>query len=418
MKTQDFIRQVPFLAWVLMLATLAFGLFGNFLGSLTPELSGDLNLSPQDIGRLMMAVSTGGAVGAFLGGDIAHRFRAAPLMLTYFGVIALSVLGIVLAPSFVWICVCYFIYSVTSTAIFTLAHSIMTMLNLGRELRPRLLALIDVGFSVGATLSPLWVTLFLVAFDEWRAPIALFFIPLAVIVLLLVRPQSLATLANLVHASPDGEAQASSTSGATPVAHNISASYVDLIRAPWAKWAWICGVLIGFVEWGQTYWFVMYASTDRGLTANTARVALSAFTGGMLSVRIWQAFFHSHVSNEQRLKWLGVLGSLMFIALALMPKQMNAWSVYAINYLGGVGIGVVFPLLLSQLIDRAPESTSKLSALLMLTILLGLQCAGVMVGYLSTHVNVHVGYATIALAMVGFTAGVWRLFARPLSLKP
>ncbi|AXF84877.1 hypothetical protein DTO96_100588 [Ephemeroptericola cinctiostellae] len=415
MKTQDFIRQVPFLAWVLMLATLAFGLFGNFLGSLTPELSSDLNLSPKDIGHLMMAVSTGGAVGAFLGGDIAHRFRAAPLMLTYFGIIALSVLGIVFAPTFFWICACYFVYSVTSTAVFTLAHSIMTMLNLGSELRPRLLALIDVGFSVGATLSPLWVTLFLVAFDEWRAPIALFFIPLCVIVLLLTRPQSRATLANLTPASDPMDVPVSTTAEAASVTQKISASYLDLIRAPWAKWAWICGVLIGFVEWGQTYWFVIYASTDRGLIANTARVALAAFTGGMLSVRIWQAFFHSHVSNERRLKWLGVLGSVMFMALALMPKQMDAWLVYVVNYLGGVGIGVVFPLLLSQLIDRAPESTSKLSALLMLTILLGLQCAGVVVGYLSTHVNVHVGYAMIALAMVGFTAGVWRLFARQSS---
>ena len=412
MKTQDFIRQVPFLAWVLMLATLAFGLFGNFLGSLTPELSSDLNLSPKDIGYLMMAVSMGGVVGAFLGGDIAHRFRAAPLILTYFAVIALSVMGIVFAPSFFWICVCYFVYSVTSTAIFTLAHSIMTMLNLGSELRPRLLALIDVGFSVGATLSPLWVTLFLVAFGEWRAPIALFFIPLCVIVLLLTRRQSFVTLANLTHPSDALDPQVSANTEVVVAAQKNSFSYVDLICAPWAKWAWICGVLIGFVEWGQTYWFVIYASTDRGLTANVARAALAAFTGGMLSIRIWQAFFHSRLSSEQRLKWLGVLGSVMFVVLALMPWQMDAWLVYAVNYLGGVGIGVVFPLLLSQLIDRVPESTSKLSALLMLMILLGLQCAGVVVGFLSTHVSVRVGYAMIALAMVAFTVGVWRLFAR------
>lgn len=406
MKTNDFVRQVPFIAWVLMFATLAFGLFGNFLGSLVPELSSDMGLTPKDVGHLMIVISVGGAVGAFMGGDIAHRFRAAPLMLSYLGVIGLSVVGIVMAPSFFWMCVCYFVYSVTSTAVFTLAHSIMTMLKLGVDLRPRLLALIDVGFSIGATLSPLWVTLFLVVFDEWRAPIALFLLPVLVLIYLMTRPQALSMLTHL-SAAPEtvSIANASTPNHAAP-----KASYLDLIRAPWARWAWICGLLIGFVEWGQTYWFVTYASTDRGLSANSARLALAAFTGGMLLIRVWQAFLHSPWSSEKRLKWLGVLGSVMFIGLAAMPKSLNALMVYGLNFFAGVGIGVVFPLLLSLLIDRAPESASKLSALLMLTILLGLQCAGVLVGYLAMHVNVHVGYMTIAVAMLGFTLGVWRMF--------
>ena len=406
MKTNDFVRHVPFIAWVLMFATLAFGLFGNFLGSLVPELSSDMGLTPKDVGHLMIVISVGGAVGAFMGGDIAHRFRAAPLMLSYLGVIGLSVVGIVMAPSFFWMCVCYFVYSVTSTAVFTLAHSIMTMLKLGVDLRPRLLALIDVGFSIGATLSPLWVTLFLVVFDEWRAPIALFLLPVLVLIYLMTRPQALSMLTHL-SAAPEtvSIANASTPNHAAP-----KASYLDLIRAPWARWAWICGLLIGFVEWGQTYWFVTYASTDRGLSANSARLALAAFTGGMLLIRVWQAFLHSPWSSEKRLKWLGVLGSVMFIGLAAMPKSLNALMVYGLNFFAGVGIGVVFPLLLSLLIDRAPESASKLSALLMLTILLGLQCAGVLVGYLAMHVNVHVGYMTIAVAMLGFTLGVWRMF--------
>lgn len=400
----SFVRQIPFLAWVLMFATLAFGLFGNFLGSLTPELSKDLALSPKDIGHLMMAVSAGGGIGAFLGGDIAHRFRAAPLMLSYFALIGVSVLGIVTAPSFFWVCAWFLMYSITSTAVFTLAHSIMTMLNLGDDLRPRLLALIDVGFSVGATLSPLWVTLFLVAFDGWRYPISFFVMPLLLLILLITRPASFSTLSNL-QPIPNAD-------GDTVNHSRQAASYLDLIRAPWAKWAWICGILIGFVEWGQTYWFVMYASTDRGIDPNKARIALAAFTGGMLFIRIWQAFFHSRLTSEQRLKRLSLIGAVMFILLASMPKDVGALPLYAMNFLGGVGIGVVFPLLLSHLIDRAPESTAKFSALLMLMILAGLQLAGIVVGYLATHVDVRTGYAMMAVAMVGFTVGVWRLYKK------
>ncbi|TDR31265.1 MFS transporter [Hydromonas duriensis] len=404
MNTQQFIRQVPFLAWVLMLATLSFGLFANILGSLTPEISQDMQLSPQDIGHLMMVFSCGGAIGAFLGGDFAHRFRTVPLLLIYFALIFLSVFGIVLAPSFKWLSLSFLLYAITCTAVFTVVHSIVTMLRLGDDLRPRLIALIDVGFSVGATMSPFWSSAFLNVLDDWRAPYAFFLVLLLGVLLLMSRPQSLNVLASLsnIHATEPHPSNLNPT----------KSSYLKLLTAPWARWAWLCGILIGFVEWGQTYWFVIYASNDRGLDADVARVGLAAFTGGMLSARIWQAFIHSRWSSEQRLKRLSVLGCVMFVLLALMPRLMPAIPVYGANFLAGVGIGVVFPLLLNHLIQREPANTSKFSALLMMMILFGLQLAGLVIGYLSTIFNVHLGYSVLAVAMLAFTFGVWRMFGR------
>ena len=83
MKTCEFIRQVPPLAWLIMVSVLCGGLFGNLLGSLTPEISADLSLSPKQLGWLVFWGSAGSAIGAFLGGDMVYRFRPRKLIFVY-----------------------------------------------------------------------------------------------------------------------------------------------------------------------------------------------------------------------------------------------------------------------------------------------------------------------------------------------
>jgi MFS family permease len=85
------------------------------------------------------------------------------------------------------------------------------------------------------------------------------------------------------------------------------------------------------------------------------------------------------------------------------------------NCMFGLGIGVVFPILLATMIDAAPGQTSRLSALLMIGFSVGAQLAGLLVGSLSDVVGLRWAYACMLVVVLAFTAVVWKIvrFAAP-----
>lgn len=414
MNTAAFIRQIPTLAWVIMLTVLCGGLFSNLIGNLTPELSASLNLTPKHIGWLVFIGSTGSAVGAFLGGDIVARVRAQRLIRGYLLGIMGAVLGLVLSTHFVGLSIAFFVYEVMLTALLTLAHTLIGQMDLISTVRARVLALLDVGWSVGASIAPIWVMILLLVFNSWRVPYIAFILLIVLLFVVYQRSSIQAAILAIGLAVAARSADRSSggmTSHSDGVEHARRDTYLDLMRAPEMIWAWVAAILIGYVEWGHTYWFVHYAHTGRTIDLNTARWALLAFTVGMVVVRTWQSFIHSALSFEQRLLRLGWLGFGMFAFIALTPDSASATYLVVINFFAGVGIGVVFPILLNHLIDLSPHNTAKLSALLMFAVIIGAQLAGLVVGYTAQWLDIRWAYASIALAMLGFSLSLLRLFA-------
>lgn len=402
MNTREFIRQTPPLAWLIMLTVLCAGIFGNLLGNLTTELSADLALTPKHIGWVIFCGSTGSAIGAFLGGEIAYRFRPMTLLNAYLAGMVAAIGLLVSAHGFASLAVGFMVYEVMITALLTLAHTLIGQMSLPTAIRARTLALLDVGWSVGASVAPVAVVVLLRLHPSWRLPFAAFI----ALVLLLIVVYNRAAMRTAIEGLHIHRLTDTNNSNATP-----SHSYRQLLTAPWAIWAWVAAVLIGYVEWGHTYWFVNYAHQGREIALDTARWGLLAFTAGMMVARAWQTFIHSHLTTEQRLMRLGLLGCAMFILIAALPTQAATGYLLFSNFFAGVGIGIVFPILLNHLIDFAPRDTAKFSALLMFSIIFGSQMAGLVIGYIANTLGIHWGYATIALAMVGFTLATAKLFA-------
>ena len=399
MNTREFIRQIPPLAWVIMLTVLCAGIFGNLLGNLTTELSSDLHLTAKHIGWLVFIGSSGSALGAFLGGDIAYRVRPRVLLYVYLGGMLVSIALLVSSTGFVTLATAFLCYEIMLTALLTLSHTMIGQLDLTSAIRARTLALLDVGWSIGASIAPIWVVFLLRIYPSWRLPFGLFTVLVIALIVAYSRP--------VIRASIDAMALHRPTHTDTHTAH----TYWQLITSRWTIWAWVAAILIGYVEWGHTYWFVNYAHQGREISLDNARWGLLAFTLGMVLARAWQAFIHSTLSTEQRLVRLGVIGCVMFALIAWVPLPTLIAYVLVINFFAGVGIGIVFPILLNHLIDFAPHDTAKFSALLMLGIIIGAQLAGLVIGYLADTFNINVGYATIALAMFGFTFATLKLFA-------
>ena len=403
MKFKDFIRTIPYLAWVVIYTAFCAGIFAAILGAVTPELREELD-NYQQLGILMMVWSSGSVLGALQGGRMAQRYPPRPLFLGYTAVALLSIVLIVLSPNFGTLLVGFFVVALVETALFTLAHGILADVSPQPELRARLLSMVDVAFSLGNLLSPLLVIGVQTVNTNWRAPYALYLLPLLTVLLLFWPRRYFAQLGSPHHAAENG---AGGAGGAL--------SYVQLLRRPVIAWTVAGGVLAGFLEWGQNFWYVSYGINAQQLSPNAARVGLQFFVAGMVAARLWQAFFHSSWSIRQKLWRLNLL-ALAGMALNVLLPGVGGWGLPAVgNLLFGQGVGVVFPVLLATMIDAAPGQASRLSALLMLGFSLGSQLAGVVVGSLSDWVGLRWAYGCMLLVVMAFTAVVWKIvhFAPP-----
>ena len=405
MNTRDFVRQVPLLSWLIMLTVLCVGMFGNLLGSLTTEISASLTLTPKDIGWLIFFGNAGSAIGAFIGGDMAYRVQARYLISFYLLGMMAAIVLMVFSVNFTMLTAGFMFYEIMVVGMLTLGHTLIGQLKLVSSIRARVLALLDVGWSIGASMAPIWVIFFLKFYPSWRLPYGMFL--LLVLMLMLAYHQPIIRRAIEQLGTPTHAAEQMPSGLSERKSHN----YMQLIFAPWAIWAWIAGILIGYVEWGHTYWFVNYVHSGRDITLDQARYGLVGFTLGMVVARAWQAFIHSELRAEQRLNRLSLIGCVAFLLLAFLPNASSLWYLLMINFFGGIGIGIVFPILLNHLIDFSPYDTPKFSALLMLSIVLGAQLAGLVVGYIAEHLGIEMGYMSVAIAMIGFYIALMKLFS-------
>ncbi len=397
MQFKQFMGGIPFVGWAVTFAALCFGLFAAILGAVTPELRAELG-SYQRMGVLMLAWVSGAMVGAFQGGRLAHKYRPRPLFLGYFAVAFLGLALIVWAPHFNVLLLGFFLVAVVESATLALAHGILAEVYTEPTARARVLSLIDVAFSAGTVITPALIIGLHQFSTSWRLPYQLYFVPLALAMLLFIPTKPFLE----VKSHFDGDASPA-TAAARPQ------SYLTLMRVPTILWCLIAGVFSGFIEWGQYFWSVSYGLQSQGVSANAARFGLQSFVAGMLVVRCWQAFFHSTLGLHQKLWRLNMLALLGLGVSVLLPQHGIAWVFSLSNFLFGLGVGVVFPMLLSLMINAAPTQSSKLSALLMISFTLGAQLAGLLIGNLADWTSVQIAYSTLLGGLILFTVAVWMI---------
>ena len=396
MQFKQFMGGIPFVGWAVTFAALCFGLFAAILGAVTPELRDELG-SYQRMGVLMMAWASGGVVGAFQGGRLAHMYRPRPLFLGYFSFALLALLLIVWSPHFSLMLIGFFCMAVVVSATLTLAHGILAEVYTEPTARARVISLIDVAFSAGTVITPAIIIGLHQFSTSWRLPYQLYFIPLGLAMLLFFPTKAFLQVKSHVADHADGDVKVQSQ------------SYLSLARVPTIMWCMAAGVFAGFIEWGQYFWTVSYGIQSQGVSANAARLGLQSFVAGMLVARCWQAFFHSNLGLHQKLWRLNLLALLGLGVSVLLPQHGMPWLFSLSNFLFGLGTGVAFPMLLSLMINAAPTQSSKLSALLMISFTLGAQLAGLFIGNLADWTSVQIAYSTLLGGLVLFTVAVWMI---------
>lgn len=392
------LRDLPFVAWIILYCAVTWGIFGALLGAVTPNLRAQMGVSFQQVGWLMALWSAGGAIGSVLGGSIAKRFAPHKLLIAYSLCVALGLLGVLLAPGFAWLALSMAMIAIFETALFTLGHGLLAELSDEPEQRTRIISLVDVGYSLGTVFSPLLVAGVLLLSPWWRGPYAVFGVLVLGMVLLSLQGSKLRGVRFRVHASADDAP-----------AHAQPLGYGGLLRQPLVRWVLLAGVCSGLTEWGQYFWFVSFATEALGLHEQSARLALGFLMAGMVVGRIWQAFVHSRWTLEQKIIRLGTLAALALAALWFSPAGAPfAWLALC-NFAAGLGVSVAFPILLGSALRGFPQEAPRLSALLMIAFTVGAQLAALLMGELADNLGLRVAYATLVLAALAFVGCVWQL---------
>jgi MFS family permease len=79
------------------------------------------------------------------------------------------------------------------------------------------------------------------------------------------------------------------------------------------------------------------------------------------------------------------------------------------NFAAGLGVSVAFPILLGMALRAFAHDAPRLSALMMISIALGSQVAGVLMGGLAQWLGLRTAYGTLAVASAALVYCVWRL---------
>lgn len=404
MKTSDFIRSTPTLGWVILYASLALGIFANLLGVLTPRVQAAFALDYRQMSFLMGLLTVGSLVGAILGGDIAKRFNQRRLLLLYVSLMLVFVAILVTTQNYLIFTIAYTAMGVVDAALFTIAHSLLARMSQDEEHRTRMLSLADVGFSFGALLAPVWVSLILAWKAEWQQPY-IFFLALLAVLWLALSPKSF---------YPAVSAPAAITNVATDTAHQPQRNiYLTILSSPMIILVMLAYIFLGFIEWGQAFWLTSYVTKGLNLSESSANSSIFFLMLGMLVGRVWHAFLASRWSAQQKLQGLALLclfGVVMQNVFGLSGWVTNAiYLFWFFSFLIGLGMSVAFPILLGQMIEIFPEQASRLSALAVICISLGSSLAALLVGYIAEWVGMRLAFLVFIGATLAYVAFVTAL---------
>ncbi len=354
-------------------------------GILLPDLSRELQLDPAQSGWFFLTMALGTISGAFVGGKYVQKFE----FLRLFAVLALLETVILFGISMLqqrWqLFAGIYLFGLIASVMFTIGHTLIARLHANK--RAKMMGLMDFMFSLGTLAAPFLVVMLYWWQDNWRWPVrlmALSLIGLAAYAFWLSRQKlELAGFSDTVRRS---------------------LSYRVVLKKP-VFWALAFAMFgYGAVEWGNGNWFVSYASAALPFDTEQARLIFAFFTGGMVVSRLSFSWFIPLLGSTRLLRLL----ALLMFSGALLVKTMDTAATLALgNFLLGLGLGGVYPLLLSTAMDLDADNGPVLSGLSNIAGSLGCQLAGLGTGLWAQQAGIAQAFWILPLLAGWLLFSVW-----------
>ena len=365
-----------------------FFILGNLIilwGLLLPDLAAELALSKSLSGLFFSLMSAGTILGAVLGGKYAQNFQFLKLFAALALLSACWLLLISLVTDWRYLLLLITLIGMTYSIMFTIGHTLIARLFANR--RAAMMGLMDFMFSLGTLTAPLWVVLLFRYLDDWRWPLRI--LAFGLLVIACYSYWAAARLPALAQPARSGAR---------------SLSYMALLRQPLFLLLLMVMMGYGAAEWGQGNWFVSYAVTGLGLQAEQSRLLLAWFTGGMVLSRLGFSYLIPVFGARHLLR---ILAACMLIGALCLKLADSTLLLGGGNFLLGLGLGGLFPLLLATAMDLDPQNGAVLSGLSNIGGSLGCQVAGLGTGLWANSAGIGTAFWLMPIAACWLFATVW-----------
>jgi fucose permease len=358
-------------------------------GILLPRMAAELTMSSFVSGALFTLFSLGMMMGAIIGGKYASRFEFLPLFASLSLVNALFIVIAGLMPNWPGLLVIVFIVGVLSSCKITIGHTIIAQLYV--EKRFAMMGTMDFMFSLGTLVASFYVSLIFLWQANWRLPLhflAGLWVILALFTFLSVR--------NAKAKLPVEKQQES--------APKQTLAFATIVRQPVFLLLAVASFGYGAVEFGTVNWFVSYAQQGLGFDGDAARLLLAGFTGGMALSRLTFAYFLRWFSVHR----LMVVLVTMLLAGAIIAKLGDTFVPIMLgNFLLGLGLGGLFPLILSAAMNIDSEKGPLLSGITILGNAMGVKLVSLGTGAWAGIASIEVAYWAVPMAAVLLWSATW-----------
>ena len=150
----------------------------------------------------------------------------------------------------------------------------------------------------------------------------------------------------------------------------------------------------GAVEFGNANWFVSYAQNGIGFTGEQSRNLLACFTAGMVISRLVFPFLLRFVSVHRLIVFMASASLVGVFAIKLMP---SLYGIGAGNLFLGLGLGGLFPLMLSAAMNIDSQNGPVLSGICIIGNSTGVQVASFSTGLWANYVPLTTAFWVIPM---------------------
>lgn len=358
-------------------------------GILLPRMAVELAMSSFVSGALFTLFSLGMMTGAIVGGKYASRFDFLPLFAGLSLANALFIMIAGLMTNWPALLMIVFVVGVLSSCKITIGHTVIAQLYV--EKRFAMMGVMDFMFSLGTLVASFYVSLLFLWQTNWRLP--LYFLAglwaiLAVSTLLSVR-----NARAKLPVTCDDDSPAKQT-----------LAFATILRQPVFLLLAVASFGYGAVEFGTVNWFVTYAQQGLGFDGDSARLLLAGFTGGMALSRLCFACFLRWFSVH---RLMIVLVTMLLIG-AFIAKLGNTFTLIMLgNFWLGLGLGGLFPLILSAAMNIDSDKGPLLSGITILGNAMGVQLISLGTGTWAGLLSIEVAYWSVPMAAILLWSATW-----------
>ncbi|GGW90689.1 MFS transporter [Alteromonas halophila] len=358
-----------------------FFLLGNLFilwGILLPDIARNLAMSELVSGALFSLFSLGMMIGAILGGKYANRYDFVSLLGILFALDAVSVMVMTHFTHWSGVIGMAFIIGIISSAIITIGHTLIAQIY--AQKRFAMMGLMDFMFSLGTLAASFFVTLMYQVREDWHLPMqVLSFIMLGV--------------AALAFFTASANARKVATSAYNQDKRTLA--FTQIIRQPVFMFMALLSFGYGAVEFGNANWFVSYAHNGHGFSGEQSRNLLACFTAGMVISRLGFAWLLRIVSVPRLIVLMATMSLMGTLGIKLSSELV---SMGASNLLLGLGLGGLFPLMLSAAMSMDEQNGPVLSGISIIGNSTGVQVASFSTGVWANYVPLTVAFWVIPIA--------------------